>query len=75
MACNHPRDRWVGMSDGIHCADCGALIDLGKKPEPVKAPEPKDEAPEAEPKDEAPEPEPEKKAEPKKAAPKKGGKK
>ena len=44
MACNHPRDRWVGMSDGIHCADCGALIDLGKKEEPVKAP--KDEAPE-----------------------------
>ena len=58
MACDHPRDRWVGMSDGIHCADCGALIDLGKKAEPVKAP--KDEAPE-------------KKAEPKKAAPKKGG--
>lgn len=62
MACEHPRDRWVGMSDGIHCADCGALIDLGKKEEPVKAP-----------KDEAPEPAPEKKAEPKKAAPKKGG--
>ncbi len=38
MACDHPRDRWVGMSDGIHCADCGALIDLGKKAEPVKAP-------------------------------------
>lgn len=31
------------MSDGIHCADCGALIDLGKKAEPVKAAEPKDE--------------------------------
>lgn len=43
MACDHPRDRWVGMSDGIHCADCGALIDLGKKAEPVKEAEPKDE--------------------------------
>ncbi len=43
MACNHPRDRWVGMSDGIHCADCGALIDPGKKAEPVKEAEPKDE--------------------------------
>ena len=72
MACDHPRDRWVGMSDGIHCADCGALIDLGKKAEPVKAAEPKDEpVKEAEPKDE-----PVKKAAPKKAAaPKKGGKK
>jgi hypothetical protein len=31
------------MADGIHCADCGALIDLGKKAEPVKEAEPKDE--------------------------------
>jgi hypothetical protein len=55
------------MSDGIHCADCGALIDLGKKAEPVKEAEPKDEpVKETEPKDE-----PVKKA----AAPKKGGKK
>ena len=48
MTCDHPRDRWVGTANGIHCGICGAVIDLGKKPEPVKAPEPEQKAEPAE---------------------------
>lgn len=51
MACNHPRDRWVGTESGICCGVCGAKVDLGAKPEPVKKAEP---APEAEPVKKAP---------------------
>lgn len=59
MACDHPREHWVGTSAGIICGLCGAPISLDK-PAPKKVAES--------------EPAPEKKAEPKKAAaPKKGG--
>lgn len=40
MACNHPREKWVGAADGIHCGVCGAKVDLGAKPAPVKKAEP-----------------------------------
>ncbi len=43
MSCNHPQTAWVGKADGIYCGQCGAKIDLGKKAEPVKKAEPKDE--------------------------------
>ena len=36
MACDHPRDRWVGTESGICCGVCGAKVDLGAKPAPVK---------------------------------------
>lgn len=42
--CEHPQSAWVGTANGIHCSICGAVIDLGKKPEPVKAPEPEQKA-------------------------------
>ena len=72
MACNHPIEALVGTADGIFCSACGAKIEPAE-PKPVKKAELKDE-PEAELKDE---PEAELKAEekPKKAAPKRGGKK
>lgn len=38
MACNHPREKWVGAADGIHCGVCGALVNLTatpKKAEPA----------------------------------------
>jgi len=60
--CNHGPEFWIGRADGIFCKACGAKVDLNVKPEPKPA---EVKAPE-------PEPEPEK---PKKAAPKKGGKK
>lgn len=57
--CEHPRVKWVGMADGIHCGVCGQIIDLDT---PKKAPESKVE------------PEPEKKPEKKPASKtKKGG--
>lgn len=40
MACDHPRDRWVGTESGICCGVCGAKVDLGAKPAPVKKAEP-----------------------------------
>ena len=46
--CEHPQSAWVGTANGIHCSICGAVIDLGKKPEPVKAPEPEQKAEPAE---------------------------
>ena len=46
--CEHPQSAWVGTANGIHCGICGAVIDLGKKPEPVKAPEPEQKAEPAE---------------------------
>lgn len=64
--CGHPREAWVGTADGIYCSACGARIDLDKTEAPAKTPEAKAEAvaelARAEEK-------------PKKAAPKKGGKK
>ena len=64
MACNHPIEALVGTADGIFCSACGAKIEPAE-PKPVKKAELKDE------------PEAELKAEekPKKAAPKRGGKK
>lgn len=62
MACNHPRETWVGTADGIHCGLCGQLIN-DKAPKPVQAPEAEIEK------------EPEEKPVKKAAAPKKGGKK
>ena len=51
MACNHPRDRWIGTAQGIVCGVCGQPVDGGKKAEPVKAPAPeKDEPKKAAPK-------------------------
>ena len=44
MVCNHPNEALVGTADGIHCGICGAVIDLGKKLEPVMAPEPEQKA-------------------------------
>lgn len=41
MACNHPRETWVGTADGIHCGLCGQLISE-KAPRPVQAPEPEE---------------------------------
>ena len=49
MACNHPKESWVGLADGIHCGQCGALVNLDapkakpelkveKDPEPEKKP-------------------------------------
>lgn len=61
MACNHPRETWVGTADGIHCGLCGQLIGGDA---PKAAPEPKVEK----------DPEPDDKPV-KKPAPKKGGKK
>jgi hypothetical protein len=52
MACDHPRDRWVGTESGICCGVCGAKVDLGAKPAPVKKAEP--EPVKAEPKKAAP---------------------
>ena len=60
MACNHPNEALVGTADGIYCSACGAKIEPDA-PKTAKKAEP-DEAPAAEEK-------------PKKAAPKKGGKK
>jgi len=40
MACDHPRDRWVGTESGICCGVCGAKVDLGAKPAPAKKAEP-----------------------------------
>jgi hypothetical protein len=50
--CDHPKETWVGMADGIHCGACGELIDFNK-PASVKAepkPEPKEEPKKAAPK-------------------------
>ena len=35
MACNHPREKWIGTAQGIVCGECGAPVG---KTEPVKAP-------------------------------------
>ena len=53
MACNHPREKWVGTADGIRCGECGQLVNM-------TAPAPKVEA------KVEPVPEPAKKAAPKK---------
>ena len=39
--CNHPRDKWVGTADGIHCGICGAMINFAEpvKSEPVEQPD------------------------------------
>ena len=41
MACNHPRESWVGTAEGIKCGLCGVPVNPSA---PVKAepkPEPK----------------------------------
>lgn len=62
MACNHPQTAWVGKADGIYCGQCGAKIEQSAPAKAAKT-EPK----QAEEKADEPAP--------KKAAPKKGGKK
>ena len=64
MACNHPNEALIGTADGIFCQACGAKIESAEL-KPVKKAEPKVE----------PEAEPEVEEKPKKAAPKRGGKK
>lgn len=51
MACEHPREKWIGAADGIHCGVCGAVVNLTEAPKTVKKAEP---APEAEPVKKAP---------------------
>lgn len=52
MACNHPREKWVGTADGIRCGECGQLVKMTASaskaevkaepaPEPVKKAAPK----------------------------------
>ena len=38
MACNHPREKWIGTAQGIVCGECGQLINGNA---PKVAPEPK----------------------------------
>ena len=41
MACEHPRDKWVGTAAGICCGVCGQLVNMtAPKAEPVKKAEP-----------------------------------
>ena len=64
MSCNHPNEALVGTADGIFCSVCGAKIELAEE-KPAKKAEPKVE----------PEETPAAEEKPKKAAPKRGGKK
>ena len=47
MACNHPRESWVGTADGIRCGVCGQLVNTAPAPkaevktEPEEKPEKK----------------------------------